>query len=211
MKAAAETKFKYCPHCGVSLRVARPPGDHRARLVCAECGFVRYGNPDVLVCCLATFEDRLLWIRRGTEPQKGFWTLPAGFVEERERPEEAAARELREETKGEVDPDKLQLFAVGSLPKINEIYIAFRGELEHAFIGTTPEAVEVGLFEEAAAPWGLQAYPDLEEVIRCFYRDHARRSYGVYCGDWSSSRLRNRQRARPVAVRASPGCAWSGS
>jgi ADP-ribose pyrophosphatase YjhB (NUDIX family) len=119
-------------------------------------------------------------------------------MEERERPEEAARRELFEETRGTVDPEKLELFAVGSLPDISEVYIFLRGELESAFVGRTAEALDVRLFDESSAPWSELAYPELENVLRCFYHDHARKNYGVYCCDWSRGLLRFREAARGV-------------
>lgn len=172
--------FKYCPCCAADLVVAKPADDSRHRSLCECCGFVHYRSPQILVTCFATIDKRLLWIRRGTEPRSGFWTLPGGFMEEGELPEAAAARELFEETEGLVDAEKLELVAIGSLPEMNQVYLVYRGELLNTNIKTTFEASEVGLFEEHEVPWAKQAYPDLEKMLRRFYGDLQQSTFGVY-------------------------------
>ena len=44
------------------------------------------------------FDQKILLIKRKNEPYKGYWALPGGFVEENERVEDAAVREVKEET-----------------------------------------------------------------------------------------------------------------
>ena len=177
--------IRFCSQCGGHMRPQIPAGDQRERMLCACCGFIAYENPRILAACYATIGDRLLWMRRKTEPCAGYWVVPAGFLEVGENPEDAASRELWEETRGKVDPDKLELFAVGSLPVMAQVYLTFRGELEHADIEPTEEASEVGLFSQNEAPWDQLAYPQLIKIHQQFYTDHNKKEYGVYRGYWS--------------------------
>src|SRR5690349_18652706 len=73
--------IKFCTQCAspVSLRV--PAGDMLPRYVCNRCGHIHYENPRIVVGCIATWEDHILLCRRAIEPRYGFWTLPAGFME----------------------------------------------------------------------------------------------------------------------------------
>jgi 8-oxo-dGTP diphosphatase len=54
-------------------------------------------RPQVCVGAVALDDDRLLLIRRGTEPSRGRWSVPGGRVEGGETLAEAVVRELREE------------------------------------------------------------------------------------------------------------------
>lgn len=74
-----------------------------------------YPRPSLTVdVALVTLEakPRILLIRRKAEPFAGCWALPGGFVEENERPLDAARRELLEET-GLTQTDLEQLHAFG--------------------------------------------------------------------------------------------------
>lgn len=87
----------YCSHCAgtLSLRIV----EGRERKSCTTCGVTHYENPVPAACVVLIDEEkRVLLTRRNVEPQKGFWCLPGGFIELGESPEEAAIRELKEET-----------------------------------------------------------------------------------------------------------------
>ncbi len=43
-------------------------------------------------------EGKILFVRRANEPKRGIWTLPSGFVDSGEDPDQAAERECLEET-----------------------------------------------------------------------------------------------------------------
>jgi 8-oxo-dGTP diphosphatase len=90
--------WRFCPRCGSGAAVSAE------RLRCRACGYVVWAGPSVSACALC--EDRVgrvLLARRAQEPSQGKWDAPGGFVHEGERPEEAVARELREEAGVEVE------------------------------------------------------------------------------------------------------------
>ena len=53
---------------------------------------------DNVVFCFDGTHLNVLLIRRGNEPFKGYWAFPGGYLDENETLEEAARRELKEET-----------------------------------------------------------------------------------------------------------------
>lgn len=90
--------FNFCPRCGHPLEL-REKDDRRLRPTCPNCRYVHYANPALAVGVLATDElDRVVLIQRGEEPRKGYWGLPAGFMEIDESAEQTALRECLEET-----------------------------------------------------------------------------------------------------------------
>ncbi len=174
--------MNYCSECGQLVEKRLIPGDSIARFQCTGCGMVHYQNPKVLVSCYATWGDKVLWIRRGTEPFKGKWAAPSGFVEQHETLAGAAARELYEETRAQVDTSQLQLHLIGNLMHMNQVYIVFRAPLLKPEFGVTDEAMEVALFSREDFPWEEFAFPELAENVELFYRDMARNHFGVYQG-----------------------------
>ena len=83
-----------------------PSGDNLERSVCAECGFIDYQNPKIVVGSVVMHESRVLLCRRSIEPRRGYWTLPAGYLEIGESAEEGARREAREEANADIEIDR---------------------------------------------------------------------------------------------------------
>ena len=69
------------PGFPISFSMKTPPGEDRERRVCNACGFVDYINPRIVAGVIACRNGKILLCRRAIEPRRGFWTLPAGFME----------------------------------------------------------------------------------------------------------------------------------
>src|SRR6185503_18273627 len=95
--------MKFCPNCAAPLVKRVPPGDSVQRDVCDSCGSVHYQNPKLVVGSVPEWEQRILLCRRAIEPRYGYWTLPAGFLENGETPAQGAARETLEEAGARIE------------------------------------------------------------------------------------------------------------
>lgn len=142
-----------------------PPGEDRERLTCPDCGYIAYRNPLIVVGAVAVWEDgRILLCRRAIEPRKGYWTLPAGFMEERESTMEGAAREAWEEARARIEIDSL--LAVYDIPRISQVQMIFRAKLLSPDVAAGPESLEVGLFRWQEIPWDELAFPTVTWALR---------------------------------------------
>ena len=88
--------FAYCPRCATPLITRRVAG--RPRRACPACGYVYFTDPKVGVGVLVVEGEQVLLIQRAVEPERGKWSLPAGYLDHGEDPAETAAREALEET-----------------------------------------------------------------------------------------------------------------
>jgi len=134
-----------------------PDGDSLERDVCKDCGWVHYENPKIVVGSVVTFDDRFLLCRRAISPRKGFWTLPAGFMEQQETTAQGAVREAHEEAN--TDIHIRDLLGIYDIPHISQVQIMYRAYLTEAVFSPGVESLEVALFEWADIPWDDLAFP----------------------------------------------------
>jgi len=146
-----------------SFRHSVPAGDNRARLVCTDCGYVRYDNPKIVVGSVCGWEDRILMCRRAIEPSLGFWTLPAGYLELNETTESGAAREAWEEARARIEIERL--LAVYNIPRISQVQLFYRARLASPEIAAGPESTEVALYRWEEIPWGELAFPSVRWAL----------------------------------------------
>ncbi len=150
-----DTKYKAGPYVEMI-----PNGDNRPRMVCLDCGFIHYDNPKVVAGAVCVWEEKFLLCRRSIEPRKGYWTVPAGFLELGETIADGAAREVWEEAQAEVEVD--QLLGIFEIPRINQIYILYKARMLNPKFSAGPESMEVELFSWDEIPWEDIAFPAIK-------------------------------------------------
>jgi ADP-ribose pyrophosphatase YjhB (NUDIX family) len=173
--------MKFCSTCGHEVSLKIPDSDNRERFVCDLCGTIHYQNPKIVTGCIPQWEDRVLLCRRAIQPRYGYWTLPAGFLENGETTYEGAIRETVEEARARVSID--DLFTVFNLPHIDQIYMMFLARLLDLDFGPGEESLEVRLFEEAEIPWEELAFPVIAETLKLYFADRANGGFGSHMGD----------------------------
>jgi ADP-ribose pyrophosphatase YjhB (NUDIX family) len=164
--------MKFCSECGARVAIQTPPGDHRPRFVCTGCGVIHYENPKLIVGCVPEFEGQILLCKRAIEPRLGYWTVPAGFMENGETLQQAAARESFEEALAEVEIGSL--LSVVHVIHAHQVHVFFRARLPVPNFGPAPESLEVKLVPHAAIPWAELAFPSTEFTLRRYLEDLAR-------------------------------------
>lgn len=160
--------MKFCSDCAAPLEVRIPEGEDRPRHVCLVCRRVHYVNPRVVVGSVSTWEGRFLLCKRAIEPRRGFWTLPAGFLELGETAAAGAQREAWEEARAKIDPK--EVLALYDLPHIGQMQVFFRAPLLDPKVEAGPESLEVGLFTWDEIPWAELAFPTVHWALR-YFRD----------------------------------------
>ncbi len=119
--------MKFCSACGHAVSLKTPDQDTIPRYVCDACGVVHYENPKIVVGCVVEHQNKILLCKRAIEPRYGYWTVPAGFMENEETLQEGAARETREEALAEVEVG--EMFAVVDVVRARQVHVMFRATL----------------------------------------------------------------------------------
>jgi ADP-ribose pyrophosphatase YjhB (NUDIX family) len=161
--------MKFCSQCGAPVALRIPPGDERPRFVCDACNSVHYQNPKIVVGCVPEFEGRILICKRAIEPRVGYWTVPAGFLENGETLQQGAAREAEEEALAKVEI--LSLLTVVHVIHAHQIHVFFRARLLDPEIGAGPESLDAKLVDALELPWDDIAFPSTDYTLRRYLED----------------------------------------
>ena len=140
-----------------------PDGDNRERLVCPDCGFVHYENPKIVVGSVCSWEGKVLLCRRAIEPRRGFWTIPAGYLELNETTLAGAKREAAEEACAEIEIDGL--IGVYTIPRISQVQLIYRAKIRDGVFAVGEETLELDLFDWEIIPWTDLAFPSVRWAL----------------------------------------------
>jgi ADP-ribose pyrophosphatase YjhB (NUDIX family) len=181
--------MKFCSECASPVSQAIPAGDNRLRYVCDNCATIHYQNPKMVLGSIPVWERdgelKVLLCKRAIEPRHGYWTLPAGFMENDETTAEAAMRETVEEAGANI---KLgNLFSLLNVARVHQVHMFYLATLLDLDFAPGEESLEVQLFSEAEIPWDDLAFPTIRTTLELFFADRVKiregGSYGFHTLD----------------------------
>ena len=108
--------LEFCSNCGFKNQYGFKDGN--TRYFCSKCKSIHYENPKPTATLICPRGDDILLVKRAFEPAIGEWSLPGGFMELNETLEQAAIRELKEETN--LDGNVVKL--LGNCSHFNSIF-----------------------------------------------------------------------------------------
>jgi ADP-ribose pyrophosphatase YjhB (NUDIX family) len=163
--------MNFCSVCGQPVTLKVPDGDHLPRYVCLSCGTIHYENPRIIAGCVIDVAGKILLCKRAIEPRLGFWTIPAGFMENGESVQDGAAREAMEEALARVQIGSL--LAIVNVLHAHQVHIMFRAQLTEPGFGVGAESLETQLYAESEIPWSEIAFRSVEFALRRYLEDRA--------------------------------------
>lgn len=136
----------------------------------------------MVVGTVPIWEDKVLLCRRAIEPQKGLWTLPAGFMENSESTLDGAMRETFEEAGARFRESEASFYRLFDIPFINQVYLFYLAELDTPAMSPGIESLETHFFTEAEIPWAELAFPVIHDVLKEYFDDRRQGRFIVRAG-----------------------------
>jgi len=183
--APHRSNIQHCRACGTPV-VHRVPddGDTRSRAVCPACHTIHYENPLNVVGTVPFWGphgEKVLLCKRNIEPRKGYWTLPAGFMELGETTSQGAARETDEEAGAQIE--LLDLFTVMNVARVGQVHLYYRAQLLSDQFNPGHETMEARLFEEHAIPWDELAFKTVRATLEAYFQDRRGGDFRIHTID----------------------------
>ena len=181
--------MKFCSECAHPVVLKIPPDDTRLRFVCDHCHTIHYQNPKLVVGSIPVWKNdgevKILLCRRAIEPRYGFWTLPAGFMENGESTSQAALRETQEESGANIELH--ELVSMINVIHVDQVHLFYRATLLDLNYAAGTESLEVALFTEAQIPWDQLAFQTTVQTLRYYFEQSGKAetdgSFKLYCND----------------------------
>ncbi len=179
--------MNYCSECGRRVKRFTLDGEEFGSWYCPQCRDARHAHPQIVCTAFIACDNKLLWVKRALEPQRGRWAIPGGFMELGETLPQAAARELREEAGVIVPADQMQLYMTGTISFISQLYVAFRASVDSTSVAPGPESMDCAFFAREECPWDEVAYPEVNDSILQAYDDLDSGQYQVWHAQMSET------------------------
>jgi ADP-ribose pyrophosphatase YjhB (NUDIX family) len=193
--------MKFCSECAHPVALAIPEGDNRPRYVCSHCDAIHYQNPKLVVGSIPVWEEdgelKVLLCKRAIEPRYGYWTLPAGFMENEETTAEAAVRETEEEAGANIEIG--ELFTLLNVAHVHQVHLFYLARLVDLDFAPGVESLEVRLFSQHEIPWDDLAFPTIRTTLELFFADRVKIREGGNYG------FHSQDITRPMRAMTSPG------
>jgi ADP-ribose pyrophosphatase YjhB (NUDIX family) len=141
-------EIKFCDRCGDSL--ANKTVDGKQRQICNTCGHTIFLDPKLAVVVLVSTEGKLVLVRRAIQPALGRWAFPSGYVDRGETVENAAIREVKEETG--LDIKITQLIGVYSSASNPVVLAVYSSEVIGGNLYAGSETDAVGKYDPSRLP-----------------------------------------------------------
>lgn len=155
-------QVNYCPRCGTALVTEERIG--RMRPTCPACNWIYFPDPKVAVAAVVYNQGKVLLVRRTNDPQRGLWTLPAGFVDAGEDPAKAVERECLEETGLSVHTiHLLDVIAGQAHARGADILIVYQVEINSGSLQPGDDADQAAFFDPVDLP--PLAFPSTQSIL----------------------------------------------
>jgi len=156
-------EINFCPRCAHPLEDRALFG--RVRRACPSCRYIFFIDPKVACGALIERGAAVLLIRRAVDPKKGYWALPAGFMEADEGPIAATMRECREETGLTIRVTGLfGVYTLSGDPDKKGVIVLYRAVPESGKEMPGDDASEVRFFKSNELPQNL-AFASTRRVL----------------------------------------------
>lgn len=148
---SAPEVIAWCCRCAGAMHTREMQG--KPRRVCTACGYIHFVEAKVAVGVCVVRSESLLLVRRRFNPEKGKWSLPAGFLDSGDDPRQCAEREAMQETGLRVQVGGLmEVFHNPPQAGGATVFVLYRATVIDGTVQAGDDAVDAGFFPVDALP-----------------------------------------------------------